>query len=64
MIADCREMSTVYDPENTGANETVNEACSDAENYCYEYVRGPYLEVSGRNYYDMATFNPGTRNTF
>lgn len=58
MIADCREISVIYDPENTGVNSTVNEVCDEAESYCYEYVRGPYLEVSGRNYYDMATFDP------
>ena len=58
MIADCRQISVVFDPDNTGGNETVNSVCADAENYCYEFVRGPYLEVSGRNYYDMATFDP------
>ena len=50
-IADCRAISTVYDPENLGVNETVNQVCSDAEAFCYDEVRGPYLEVSGRNYY-------------
>lgn len=58
MIADCREISVIYDPENTGVNDTVNQVCFDAEDYCYSEVRGPYLEVSGRNYYDMATFDP------
>lgn len=58
LIADCQEISAIYDPENTGANESVNEACAEAEKYCYEYVRGPYLEVPGRNYYDITAFDP------
>lgn len=39
MIADCREISVIYDPENTGDNATVNEVCADAENFCYQEVR-------------------------
>jgi carboxypeptidase C (cathepsin A) len=58
MIADCRALIPDYDPENVGINATVNQICSDAENYCSDNVRGPYLEVSGRNYYDMATLDP------
>lgn len=58
MIADCRDISVIYDPENTGVNDTVNQVCADAEDYCYSEVRGPYLDYSGRNYYDIATFDP------
>lgn len=50
-IKDCREISTVYDPMNIGVNATVNDVCYDAEDFCYNEVRGPYLDVSGRNYY-------------
>ena len=57
-IQDCRDISTVYDPENIGMNATVNAVCYDAEDFCATEVRGPYLDVSGRNYYDMATFDP------
>lgn len=58
MIVACREISVISDPENTGVNETVNNVCAEAENFCYEFVRGPYLDVSGRNYYDMTAFDP------
>ncbi|KAK5164390.1 uncharacterized protein LTR77_010086 [Saxophila tyrrhenica] len=57
-IADCRALIPEGDPDNLGTNDTVNQVCADAENYCSDNVRGPYLEYSGRNYYDMATFDP------
>lgn len=57
-IADCRALIPEYDPGNIGINATVNQICADAEDYCSTYVRGPYLDVSGRNYYDMATLDP------
>lgn len=47
-----------FDPNNTGINATVNQVCADAENFCSDEVRGPYLDYSGRNYYDFATFDP------
>ncbi|OTA54958.1 serine carboxypeptidase [Hypoxylon sp. EC38] len=57
-INDCRALSVVYDPDNTGVNDTVNKVCSDAETFCSSYVRGPYLDYSGRNYYDYASIDP------
>ena len=57
-IDDCRALLPEYDPDNIGINATVNQICADAENFCSDEVRGPYLEYSGRNYYDMATFDP------
>ncbi|KAI6973580.1 Carboxypeptidase S1 [Hortaea werneckii] len=57
-IEDCRAISVIYDPENIGINETVNEVCQEAENFCSTEVRGPYLQYSGRNYYDIATLDP------
>ncbi|KAI1084335.1 serine carboxypeptidase [Whalleya microplaca] len=54
----CREVALLYDPENIGINETVNEICSDAENFCSNNVRGPFLDYSGRNYYDYASIDP------
>ena len=56
-IDDCLAVAQ-FDRNNTGTNDTVNQICSDAENFCYAEVRGPYLDYSGRNYYDMATFDP------
>ncbi|OTA94003.1 hypothetical protein M434DRAFT_72052 [Hypoxylon sp. CO27-5] len=57
-INDCRALSVVYDPDNIGVNDTVNKVCSDAESFCSSYVRGPYLDYSGRNYYDYASIDP------
>ena len=57
-IYNCRNLSLEYDPENRGHNASVNDVCEDAETFCTAYVRDPYLEYSGRNYYDFATFDP------
>ncbi|KAI0879868.1 serine carboxypeptidase [Annulohypoxylon maeteangense] len=57
-IDDCRVLALVYDPDNIGINDTVNKVCSDAETFCSNNVRGPYLEYSGRNYYDYASLDP------
>ncbi|KAI0843260.1 serine carboxypeptidase [Hypoxylon sp. FL0890] len=57
-INDCRALSMIYDPDNIGVNDTVNKVCSDAETFCSNYVRGPYLNYSGRNYYDYASIDP------
>ncbi|KAK1518679.1 serine carboxypeptidase [Colletotrichum costaricense] len=54
----CREISAVYDPDNIGINATVNSVCQDAETYCTENVRDPYLDVSGRDYYDVTQIDP------
>ncbi|PGH00730.1 hypothetical protein GX51_05611 [Blastomyces parvus] len=58
MVEDCRAISAIYDPDNTGINETVNDICATAENYCSSEVRGPYLRHSGRNYYDISQVEP------
>ncbi|KAI1171344.1 Alpha/Beta hydrolase protein [Nemania sp. FL0916] len=57
-IAECIDVSRVSDPDNIGINATVNKICSDAENFCSNEVRGPYLEYSHNNYYDVATLDP------
>ena len=57
-IANCRELASRFDVNNTGGNETVNQVCEDAETFCSNRVRGPYLEYSGRNYYDFGTLDP------
>ncbi|KAI2601818.1 serine carboxypeptidase [Hypoxylon sp. NC1633] len=54
----CRASASAYDPDNIGINGTVNQVCSDAETFCSSNVRGPYLEYSGRNYYDFASIDP------
>ncbi|KAI5928101.1 carboxypeptidase S1-like protein B [Camillea tinctor] len=54
----CRALARAYDPDNRGVNASVNRACADAETFCSTRVRGPYLEVSGRNYYDYGSLDP------
>lgn len=57
-IYHCRNLSMAYDPENLGLNASVNQACQKAENFCIHHLRRPYLDYSGRNYYDFATLQP------
>jgi carboxypeptidase C (cathepsin A) len=57
-VARCRELASRFDVNNTGINDTVNEVCADAENFCSSEVRGPYLDYSGRNYYDIRQLDP------
>ncbi|KAI0202606.1 carboxypeptidase S1 [Astrocystis sublimbata] len=57
-IATCIDVSKASDPENLGINSTVNRICAAAENFCSSQVRGPFLQYSNNNYYDLATQNP------
>ncbi|KAK2781854.1 hypothetical protein FQN53_000281 [Emmonsiellopsis sp. PD_33] len=57
-INDCRKIAAISDPDNLGINATVNEVCSDAETFCSNEVRDPYLLYSGRNYYDVSQVDP------
>jgi carboxypeptidase C (cathepsin A) len=57
-INDCRELARASDPDNMGINDTVNIVCAAAENYCSQRIRNPYLEYSGRNYYDIGQKDP------
>lgn len=57
-INNCRALAVESDPTQRGLNATVNAVCRDAESFCDSTVRDPYLEYSGRNYYDIATLDP------
>ncbi|KAI5864095.1 serine carboxypeptidase [Durotheca rogersii] len=57
-IDECRALARARDPENRGVSSEVNEACSAAETFCSNEVRGPYLDYSGRSYYDLASVDP------
>lgn len=57
-INDCRALATEWDPDNRGTNATVNDVCYQAETFCTENIRDRYTDLSGRNYYDMATVDP------
>lgn len=58
LILECQQLATEGDPQATGNNDTVNEACSRANVYCSNNVESPYIETSGRNYYDIASIDP------
>ncbi|KAK2766046.1 hypothetical protein FQN54_007561 [Arachnomyces sp. PD_36] len=53
-INHCRDIASEGDPNFHGNNRTVNEVCHDASDYCSNNVEGPFLEHSGRGYYDIA----------
>jgi len=57
LILNCTALAADGDPNFTGANDTVNIACSNAENVCTSEVEGPYLS-SGRDVYDIAALDP------
>lgn len=57
-INTCRQLSLQYDPTQRGLNASVNDVCEAAETYCTTHVRDLYTRLSGRNYYDFATFDP------
>ncbi|KAI9804428.1 MAG: hypothetical protein M1825_001327 [Sarcosagium campestre] len=57
-IIRCREAADKLDPEDFGDVERVNRICSDADEYCSNTVEGPYIDRSGRGYYDIAHFDP------
>jgi len=41
----CRALATEFDPNNHGNVPLVNEACIAADNYCGNFVLGPYLRT-------------------
>jgi hypothetical protein len=46
LIEQCHSMA-ISDPENVGTNDTINAACALASEYCYKYVQGAYVAISG-----------------
>lgn len=58
-IVNCRRLATLSDPKNQGNNETVNEACREANNFCSENIEIPYQIYSGKNFYDIAAPEKG-----
>jgi hypothetical protein len=42
LVKQCRALSREGDPAQMGTNDTVNQACSDASTYCFQYVQGAY----------------------
>ena len=58
LILQCQSLAAEGDPDFIGNNDTVNEACSGADDFCRGHVENPYIESSGRNYYDIAAVDP------
>lgn len=54
LIKQCRELGNIGDPEWTGTNDTVNEACNLATDYCTAYVTGGLLTLTNRTLFDVA----------
>lgn len=57
-IERCRALAAEGDPKMYGANETVNKACHQADEYCSNNVEGAYVEYSSQGYYDITHRNP------
>lgn len=57
-LAECIAAAKADDPDNLGIDDDVNELCSSAENFCSSEVRGPFLQYSGRHYYDLTAVDP------
>ncbi|KAL8687080.1 MAG: hypothetical protein Q9218_006646 [Villophora microphyllina] len=58
LILQCQALAAEGDPDATGNNATVNQACIAANNYCSNEVEAQYINDSGRNYYDIAAIDP------
>ncbi|KAI4197600.1 MAG: hypothetical protein LQ350_005834 [Teloschistes chrysophthalmus] len=58
LILQCQALAAEGDPDATGNNDTVNQACIAANNYCSNEVEAQYINESGRNYYDIAAIDP------
>lgn len=53
IIEECRQLGELSDPDWTGANQTVNEACTLATDFCYAYTIGS-LNAVNRDDFDIA----------
>ena len=53
LTTSCRLQELVFDPDYSGDNALVNDACSQAQYSCQLNVIGPYLN-SGRSIYDIS----------
>ena len=58
MVRDCRQLALDKDPGFYGSSPEVNDACVNASSFCRSAVEYPYLDQSGRSYYDVAHMSP------
>ncbi|KAL9081169.1 MAG: hypothetical protein Q9157_000260 [Trypethelium eluteriae] len=54
----CRELGAISDPDELGLNSTVNQLCVDAFEYCFAFVQGAFLELSGLSAFDISLPSP------
>jgi hypothetical protein len=54
LIQQCRELGNIGDPEWIGTNDTVNEACNLATDWCTAYVTGGLPGLTNRTLFDVA----------
>lgn len=54
----CQSLASTYDPLFIGSNTTLNEICGNASYTCSTDLEEPYIDYSGRNYYDIAAIDP------
>jgi carboxypeptidase C (cathepsin A) len=52
LATSCRAQALALDPDSSGDDQTVNDACSAAQYFCQANVIAPYL-ASGRSIYDI-----------
>ncbi|WEW56556.1 serine-type carboxypeptidase [Emydomyces testavorans] len=53
LITNCRKLASEGDPHMYGNNETVNDACRKADDFCFSHVEAPYIKYGDRGYYDV-----------
>ncbi|EXJ73921.1 carboxypeptidase D [Cladophialophora psammophila CBS 110553] len=57
-IKRCYNLSREYDPTQRALNSSVNAICAESEEYCTNNLRDAWVEISGRSWWDFATFDP------
>ncbi|KAK4184923.1 putative carboxypeptidase [Podospora australis] len=60
LLKNCREAGELGDPLHVGNNETVNQLCAVATEYCFGVVQGAYTVLSNRTAFNIAHFIPST----
>ncbi|KAF2839401.1 alpha/beta-hydrolase [Patellaria atrata CBS 101060] len=53
LVKECRRLAAEVDPDNSGDVDRVNQACTDANDFCALYVESPYVDYSGLSFYDI-----------
>lgn len=59
-VLECHKAARIGDPHDLGGNDTVNHICSASETFCYNHIMDGYRNATGRNYFDISTFDPAS----